>query len=133
MGGEGEKTLFIGDSFPSQPPPEPNSAGAQVAAQRQAEVIFQPEVFEVNSFFGQDDKGIYYRKSLASMIYASRTDSNKSTFAWSTGLRSPIHESLTEAALTFLRETQSALLMRKLCTVHAPGCGRGGVRLGLRL
>lgn len=101
-------TWSRGDSFPSWSPPNPNTAGAQVTALREAEVTFQPWAFQVNSFFGQDDKGIYYRKSLARMICASPRDSNKGTFAPSDGLVSLVCE-----RLTFLRETRSALLFGK--------------------
>ena len=51
-------------------------------------------------------------------------ESNKGTFARSTGLPSLACECLTGAALTFLRETQSALLLRKLCTACTPGPAR---------
>lgn len=90
-----------------------------MTALREAEVTFQPWAFQVNSFFGQDGKGIYYRKSLARMIYASPRDSNKGAFAPSDGLSSLVCEHLT-----FLRETWSAILFGTL------SAARTGVRPG---
>lgn len=47
------------------------------------------------------------------MTYASQRDSNKGAFAWSVGLLRLMCKYPMEAALTFLSEMESALLMRK--------------------